>query len=103
MVEINKEVLEIVNKPGRVGVLGTADKQGQPNTAYFGSMRLREDSGRRNRGAESGSTGFRSVGTGFFLFTGAMPASAWPVRRSSAITVNNLIRAIRFPLPSFAF
>lgn len=43
MAEINKEVLEIVNKPGRVAVLGTADKQGQPNTAYFGSLRLRED------------------------------------------------------------
>ena len=38
MVEISKEVFEIVNKPGRVGVLGTADKQGQPNTAYFGSL-----------------------------------------------------------------
>ncbi len=43
MVEISKEVFEIVNKPGRVGVLGTADKQGQPNTAYFGSLRLMED------------------------------------------------------------
>jgi len=43
MVEISKEVYEIVNKPGRVGVLGTADKKGQPNTAYFGSLRLMED------------------------------------------------------------
>lgn len=43
MVEINKQVFEIVNKPGRVGVLGTADQQGQPNTAYFGSLRLMED------------------------------------------------------------
>jgi predicted pyridoxine 5'-phosphate oxidase superfamily flavin-nucleotide-binding protein len=43
MVEISKEVFEIVNKPGRVGVLGTADKQGQPNTAYFGSLRLMVD------------------------------------------------------------
>ena len=40
---ISKEVLEIVNKPGRVGVSGTTDKQGQPNTAYFGSLRLMED------------------------------------------------------------
>jgi predicted pyridoxine 5'-phosphate oxidase superfamily flavin-nucleotide-binding protein len=41
--DINKEVFDIVNKPGRVGVLGTADKQGQPNAAYFGSMRLIDD------------------------------------------------------------
>jgi len=43
MVDISKEVFETVNKPGRVGVLGTADKQGQPNVAYFGSLRLMED------------------------------------------------------------
>jgi hypothetical protein len=43
MVEISKEIFEMVNKPGRVGVLGTADKNGQPNTAYFGSLRLMED------------------------------------------------------------
>jgi predicted pyridoxine 5'-phosphate oxidase superfamily flavin-nucleotide-binding protein len=43
MVDIGKEVYDIVNKPGRIGVLGTADKQGQPNTAYFGSLRLMED------------------------------------------------------------
>lgn len=43
MVEISKEIFEIVNKPGRIGVLGTADKKGQPNTAYFGSLRLMED------------------------------------------------------------
>jgi predicted pyridoxine 5'-phosphate oxidase superfamily flavin-nucleotide-binding protein len=43
MVDIGKQVYDIVNKPGRVGVLGTADKQGQPNTAYFGSLRLMED------------------------------------------------------------
>jgi hypothetical protein len=43
MVEISKEVFEIVNKPGRVGILSTADKQGQPNSAYFGSLRLMEN------------------------------------------------------------
>lgn len=41
--EISKEIFEIVNKPGRVGVLGTTDKTGQPNVAYFGSPRLMED------------------------------------------------------------
>jgi hypothetical protein len=44
MVEISKEVFETVNKPGRVGVLGTANKQGQPNAAYFGSLTLTEES-----------------------------------------------------------
>jgi predicted pyridoxine 5'-phosphate oxidase superfamily flavin-nucleotide-binding protein len=43
MTEIDKEVFEVVNKPGRVGVLGTADRKGQPNAAYFGSLRLMED------------------------------------------------------------
>ena len=40
MVDISKEIYDIVNKPGRIGVLGTADKNGQPNVAYFGSLRL---------------------------------------------------------------
>ncbi len=43
MVEINKEIMEIVNKSGRIGTLGTANKQGRPNVAYFGSPRLSED------------------------------------------------------------
>lgn len=43
MIEISKEIFEIVNKPGRIGVLSTADKQGQPNSAYFGSLRLMDD------------------------------------------------------------
>ncbi|MBL7212710.1 MAG: pyridoxamine 5'-phosphate oxidase family protein [Desulfobacteraceae bacterium] len=43
MVNISKEIVEMVNKPGRIGTLGTADKQGQPNVAYFGSPRLMED------------------------------------------------------------
>ena len=43
MVELSKEIHDIVNKPGRVGTLGTADKNGQPNVAYFGSLRLMED------------------------------------------------------------
>jgi hypothetical protein len=43
VVEINKEMFEIVNKPGRVGVLGTTNKAGQPNAAYFGSLNLTED------------------------------------------------------------
>jgi hypothetical protein len=43
MVDISKDIYDIVNKPGRVGVLGTADKSGQPNAAYFGSLRLSDD------------------------------------------------------------
>ena len=41
--EISKEIMDIVNKPGRIGTLGTADTQGRPNVAYFGSPRLSED------------------------------------------------------------
>ncbi|MCF8074039.1 MAG: pyridoxamine 5'-phosphate oxidase family protein [Desulfarculaceae bacterium] len=40
MVKIENDILEIVNKPGRVGVLATSDEAGQPNAAYFGSPRL---------------------------------------------------------------
>ena len=36
-------MFDIVNKPGRVGVLGTTNKAGQPNAAYFGSLNLTED------------------------------------------------------------
>ena len=43
MVKLSKEILDIVNKQGRVGVLSTADKNGQPNAAYFGSLSAMED------------------------------------------------------------
>ncbi len=43
MSKINKEVIEIVNKTGRIGVIATANRLGQPNVAYFGSPRLSED------------------------------------------------------------
>lgn len=43
MAKINKEIIEIVNKAGRMGVLGTTNELGQPNVAYFGSPRLSED------------------------------------------------------------
>jgi hypothetical protein len=43
MVEVSKEIIEIVNKAGRIGTLGTANKMGQPNVAYFGSPQLSED------------------------------------------------------------
>ena len=43
MSEITKEIADVVNKPGRVGTLATADKSGQPNAAYFGSPRLSDD------------------------------------------------------------
>jgi hypothetical protein len=43
MVEINKKIVETVNKVGRIGALGTTSKLGQPNVAYFGSPRLSED------------------------------------------------------------
>ena len=43
MVDVPKDIIEIVNKPGRVGLLGTADAQGRPNIAYFGSPRFSDD------------------------------------------------------------
>lgn len=43
MVNINEEIIEIANKPGRIGVLATASRDGDPNVAYFGSPQLRSD------------------------------------------------------------
>lgn len=43
MVDISNDIIELVNKPGRVGVICTADKNGQPNAAYLGSPRFRGD------------------------------------------------------------
>ena len=42
MVEVAQDILEMVNKPGRIGVLATADADGKPNAAYFGSPRFRD-------------------------------------------------------------
>jgi predicted pyridoxine 5'-phosphate oxidase superfamily flavin-nucleotide-binding protein len=41
--KLDSAILESVNRPGRVGVLATADKAGHPNVAYFGSPRLNPD------------------------------------------------------------
>lgn len=35
-----KSLMEYFNQEPRLGVLGTADKSGRPNTAYFGSPRM---------------------------------------------------------------
>jgi hypothetical protein len=43
MPQIDAKLVESVNRPGRIGVLATADAQGQPNVAYFGSPRLQAD------------------------------------------------------------
>ncbi len=43
MVDIPNEIIEIVNKPGRVGVICTVDQNGKPNAAYLGSPRFRND------------------------------------------------------------
>ena len=40
---ISKEIMDTFNQPGRVGILATADADGQPNAAYFGSAKLNED------------------------------------------------------------
>jgi len=43
MAQITKEVMDVLNQPGRIGILATADKNGQPNVAYFGSLRPMQD------------------------------------------------------------
>lgn len=43
MVEIPHEFKLMINRPGRIGTLSTADAEGRPNAAYFGSPRVRED------------------------------------------------------------
>ena len=43
MVDITPDLIQTVNKPGRIGTLSTADADGQPNVAYFGSLRLLEN------------------------------------------------------------
>ncbi|MCB2189309.1 MAG: pyridoxamine 5'-phosphate oxidase family protein [Deltaproteobacteria bacterium] len=40
-----QKIQEIVNRAGRIGTLSTADREGRPNVAYFGSARLLEDGG----------------------------------------------------------
>lgn len=43
MTTVTKKIIEAVNKDGRIGTLATADKNGQPNIAYFGSPQVQED------------------------------------------------------------
>ena len=52
MVEITEAYKEMINKPGRIGTLSTADGSGRPNVGYFGSPRVHDDGTRavdRNR------------------------------------------------------
>ncbi|SEA44304.1 Pyridoxamine 5'-phosphate oxidase [Desulfuromusa kysingii] len=41
--KIDQKILEIVNTLGYIGTIATANTQGQPNVAYFGSPQLTED------------------------------------------------------------
>ncbi|PSW15774.1 hypothetical protein C9J01_01795 [Photobacterium rosenbergii] len=43
MTKISKEIIDMVNMPGRIGTIATASKQGIPNMAYFGSPQLTSD------------------------------------------------------------
>lgn len=43
MVILEEQVIEVVNLPGRIGVISTTDSEGQPNLAYFGSARVLPD------------------------------------------------------------
>ena len=40
MSNFDETFVNSINQPGRVGVLATADADGKPNAAYFGSPRL---------------------------------------------------------------
>jgi len=99
MVEISKEIVEIVNKPGRIGTLGTSDKQGQPNVGYFGSPRLMEDgtiimglgSNRTLKNLEEnplavffcvseGPVTFKTPGCRLYLKVREIQTTAWPYR-----------------------
>lgn len=40
MAILDQHVIEAVNRPGRIGVVATTDRNGQPNLAYFGSARV---------------------------------------------------------------
>lgn len=42
MTQIEQTVRDVINQPGRVGVLATADAAGEPNAAYFGTPQLNE-------------------------------------------------------------
>lgn len=43
MAILDQQVMEVVNMPGRIGVVATTDRQGRPNVAYFGSARVLPD------------------------------------------------------------
>lgn len=43
MTEISQELMDMINAPERIGVLATADPNGRPNIAYFGSLRMNPD------------------------------------------------------------
>ncbi len=43
MAEVPQDIVDRVNKEGRVGVLCTVDADGKPNAAYFGSPRFRDE------------------------------------------------------------
>lgn len=45
MARFEQDFVNSVNRPGRVGVLATADADGRPNAAYFGSPRLSPEGG----------------------------------------------------------
>jgi hypothetical protein len=42
-IEISKKIYGMVNKPGLIGTLSTADTNGQPDVAYFGNPKLEDD------------------------------------------------------------
>lgn len=45
MIKLEKHVAEAINRPDRIGIVATADREGRSNIAYFGSVRALPDNG----------------------------------------------------------
>ncbi len=43
MARLEEQMVEVINRPSRIGVLATTDRKGQPNLAYFGSGKLQPE------------------------------------------------------------
>ncbi len=56
MVEISQEIIDLINTPQRIGILSTVDSEGQPNSAFFGSPRFRDNNQIISMGVMGGRT-----------------------------------------------
>lgn len=40
MFTLEEQIIDVINQPGRIGVLASTDSKGRPDLAYFGSARV---------------------------------------------------------------